>query len=155
MGAAGVFFWQPHPDGVLKGWNRKQEARHATERGEGKWGCVPLLPGDLFLAAGTFQHHVHHGSLSYTEAADIEQVLSKYQACNEARAVLFSPRYQQYFDSTMLEDKSVLTFRRIERHRRGCPVLCPSGPPLEGLLPALPLPATDPPPKLDKDGATP
>ena len=122
MGAAGVFFWQPSPDGPLRRWNKKEADRHATERGDGLWGCVPLLPGDLFLAAGTFQHHLHHGSLSYTEAADIEQVLSKYQACNEAKAVLRSPEYLQYFvNSVPLPDRSVITFRRIENHYQGCP----------------------------------
>ena len=88
MGAAGVFFWHPSLNGQLRGWNANEAARHVTEMAKCLWVCVPLLPGDLFLVAGTFQHHLHHGSLSYTEAADIEQVLSKYQACNEAKAVL-------------------------------------------------------------------
>ena len=39
MGAAGVFFWHPHPGSeLLRGWNKKQADRHATERDEGKWG---------------------------------------------------------------------------------------------------------------------
>mgnify|MGYP003322924966 CR=1 FL=1 len=56
MGAAGVFYWRPSADGPLRGWNAKEAARHETERQVGLWGCTPLLPGDLLLCRGTFQH---------------------------------------------------------------------------------------------------
>ena len=84
MGAAGLFYWRPSPTGVLRGWNKKESHRHETERADGLWGCVPLLPGDLFLCCGTFQHHLVHGSLSYTEAANVHEVISQWSMCSEA-----------------------------------------------------------------------
>ena len=121
MGAAGVFFWHPSLTGQLRGWNAKEAARHATERAEGLWGCVPLLPGDLFLASGTFQHHLLHGSLSYTDAANVHEVISQWSMCSEALSVLHSAAYQAYFDnSTPQEDRSVITFRKNANHFPDC-----------------------------------
>ena len=124
MGAAGVFFWHPSLTGQLRGWNAKEAARHATERAAGLWGCVPLLPGDLFLATGTFQKHLVHGALSYRDAANVDGVLSKWSTCSDARRVLESAEYREYFDETVpQEDRSVMTFRRIVNHRHDCPEL--------------------------------
>ena len=78
MGAAGVFFWHPSQTGQLRGWGKKELDRHAREREQGFHGCVPLLPGDLFLATGTFQKHLVHGALSYRDAANVYGVLSKW-----------------------------------------------------------------------------
>ena len=140
MGAAGVFFWHPSLTGQLRGWNKKEYDRHATEMAEGLWGCVPLLPGDLFLASGTFQHHLVHGSLSYTEAANVHEVISQWSMCSEALSVLHSAAYQAYFDnSTPQEDRSVITFRKNANHFPDCPELM-----VHRLMP--PGPAAPPPP---------
>ena len=123
-----MFYWRPSPTGVLRGWNAREAARHATERAEGLWGCVPLLPGDLFLASGTFQHHLLHGSLSYTDAANVHEVISQWSMCSEALSVLHSAAYQAYFDnSTPQEDRSVITFRKIANHCPDCPELMVHG----------------------------
>lgn len=120
MGAAGVFFWHPSPSGELRGWLAKEAPRHQTERDAGLWGCVPLLPGGLFLAAGTFQHELLHGSLNYTEAGNVDEVLDKWSVCSEAQMLLKSAAYQRYFDNTMPQpDRSVITFRRIARSGGG------------------------------------
>ena len=122
MGAAGLFYWRPSPNGPLRGWNRRESDRHETERAEGLWGCVPLLPGDLFLASGTFQHHLLHGSLSYTDAANVHEVISQWSMCSEALSVLHSAAYQAYFDNST-EDRSVITFRKNANHVPGCPAI--------------------------------
>ena len=127
----------------------------ADARAAGQVGCVPLLPGYLFLAAGTFQHHLMHGSLSYREAADVDQVLSNFSVCSEARDVLNSRRYQKYFDNRLglLPDRSVITFRHIENHQRGCPEIADVTPvipvgsnPASHVIPG-PSPPSDPPPQ--------
>ena len=125
MGAAGVFFWRPSPDGPLRsngeGW-AKEVYRHDAEKKAGLWGCVPLFPGDLFLCCGTFQHHLLHGSLKYTEAANVDEVTVNYSMCSEATMRLYSPEYRKCFDqSRMQPDRSVITFRRIENHYPACP----------------------------------
>ena len=101
----------------------KEHVREANARAAGLIGCTPLLPGDLFLATGTFQRHLLHGSLSYTEAACVDEVLDKFNVCSEAREVLRSRKYGKYFDQRLglLPDRSVITFRRIENHQHGCP----------------------------------
>ena len=124
MGAAGVFFWHPSQTGQLRGWGKKELDRHAREREQGFHGCVPLLPGDLFLATGTFQKHLVHGALSYKDAANVYGVLSKWSTCSDARRVLESDEYLKYFDESVpQEDRSVMTFRRIVNHRHDCPEL--------------------------------
>ena len=71
-----------------------------------------------------------------------EHVLTRYQAGPEAQAVLFSPRYQRYFArSGSLDDRSVITFRRIEHHLPDCAEVGPSRPPQEE---RIPLPAPEP-----------
>ena len=106
MGAAGVFFWRPSPDGPLRsngeGW-AKEVYRHDAEKKAGLWGCVPLLPGDLFLCCGTFQHHLLHGSLKYTEAANVDEVTVNYSTCPEATVRLHSPEYRNYFDQSRMQ----------------------------------------------------
>ncbi|MDA8583631.1 hypothetical protein N9L68_05340 [bacterium] len=123
LGSAAVFFWQPNPNGVLRHWAKKEAEIHARETEVGLWGCTPLLPGDLFLAAGTFQHHIHHGTLSFTHAANRDAVLQNWSVGPEAREVLQSEAYGQYFDSSLgrLPDRSVITLRRIENHMDECP----------------------------------
>ena len=143
MGAAGVFFWRPSPHGQLRGaqsgWRREAQ-RHQAERDAGLWGCVPLLPGDLFLASGTFQHQLLHGSLSYTDAANVHQVISQWSMCSEALSVLHSAAYQAYFDNST-EDRSVITFRKNANHVPGCP----AGPAAPPPPPGPPGPAAPPP----------
>ena len=131
LGSAGVFFWCPSPDGQLRQWvgmvggNTQAYIRDSRAREKGLFGCTPLLPGDLFLATGTFQHHLHHGSLSYTDAARVHELVSDgmFQADPDANSVLMSDNYQKYFDQRLglLPDRSVITFRRIENHQHGCP----------------------------------
>ena len=87
-----------------------------------------MLPGDLFLAAGTFQHELEHCSLNYTEAGNVDEVLGKWSVCSEAQLLLKSAAYQRYFDNTMPQpDRSVITFRRIEKHKAGCPEVVEGG----------------------------
>ena len=123
MGAPGVFYWRPNPDGKLRGPGKKEQRRHEAEQTAGLWGCTPLLPGDLLLCRGTFQHHLVHGSLDYREAANVEEVVRKYSLCSEALTVLNSGAYRRYFvDSSLPQpDRSVITFRKIENHYEGCP----------------------------------
>ena len=124
MGAAGVFYWRPSPEGELRGWNAKEAARHETQRKEGLWGCTPLMPGYLMLCSGTFQHHLYHGSLNYVEAANVEEVARDYKLCPEALKVLNSKAYLDYFNSRVPQlDRSVITFRKIENHYAACPAL--------------------------------
>ena len=124
MGAAGVFYWQPHPEGRLKGWYSKQEGRHAQERSDGKWGCTPLLPGELILVNGTFQRHFLHGTLRFSEAARVDEVLRRFKVCSDSKKVFESTMYQDYFDEKLvLLDRSVVTLRRIVNHKTGCPEL--------------------------------
>jgi len=126
MGAPGVFYWRPNPDGKLRGagegW-KKEQRRHEAEQTAGLWGCTPLLPGDILLCRGTFQHHLVHGSLDYREAANVEEVVSQYQVCPEALQVLQSEAYRRYFvDSSLPQpDRSVITFRKIQNHDERCP----------------------------------
>ena len=98
------------------GGRARRSAGDTTTNSRKVYVCVPLLPGDVLLTAGTFQQHLYHGSLSYTDSADWRNVLSKYQACSEAREVLQSQRFLKYFDpSTPLqEDRSVITFRKTQ-----------------------------------------
>ena len=98
--------------------------------------CVPLNPGDLLLAEGTFQHYLVHGSLPYTEAGNVDEVLKKFSVCEEARLVLRSRKYQDSFDVDeslgILPDRSVIILRHIENHQPVCPLgrpLTPSAPP--------------------------
>ena len=85
------------------------------------------MPGDLFLATGTFQTQLHHGSLSYSEAARCREVLNglvlnKFSVGREAQSVLMSDDSHEYFLPLVLRpDRSVITFRRIENHHHGCP----------------------------------
>ena len=85
----------------------------------------PVDARGVFLATGTFQHHLHHGSLSYTEPARVHELVSDgmSQAGRDAISVLMSDNYQKYFDTRLglLPDRSVITFRRIENHQHGCP----------------------------------
>ena len=165
LGAAGVFYWRPSPNGTLRRrisdasqsrwrwWRnllyhrhrlcrqyqcphrcrgrrvvpprwvyKKEKKRHEAEQILGYWGCTPLLPGDLMLCSGRFQHELIHGSLTYHEAAHVEEVLSKYELCPNALKVLRSEAYQRYFDSSWPQlDRSVITFRKIENHYPQCP----------------------------------
>ena len=74
------------------------------------------------LCSGRFQHELIHGSLTYHEAANVEEVLSKYELCPNALKVLRSEAYQRYFDSSRPQlDRSVITFRKIENHYPQCP----------------------------------
>ena len=74
------------------------------------------------LCSGRFQHELIHGSLNYHEAANVEEVLSKYELCPNALKVLRSEAYQRYFDSSRPQlDRSVITCRKIENHYPQCP----------------------------------
>ena len=76
------------------------------------------------LCSGTFQHHLIHGSLNYVEAANVDEVARKYKLCREARKVLNSEAYLDYFNSRVPQlDRSVITFRKIENHYAACPEL--------------------------------
>ena len=66
---------------------------------KGYIGCTPLLPGDLFLAAGRFQELLVHRSLPFSEAADVNKVLQRHPAvCDRNREVFRSVEYLKYFD---------------------------------------------------------
>ena len=74
------------------------------------------------LCSGRLQHELIHGSLNYHEAANVEEVLSKYELCPNALKVLRSEAYQRYFDSSWPQlDRSVITFRKFENHYPQCP----------------------------------
>ena len=98
-------------------------------KGQRVYGGVSRCSQEICLAAGTFQHHLVHGSLSYTDAANGHEVISQWSMCSEALSVLHSAAYQAYFDnSTPQEDRSVITFRKIANHVPGCPAR-PAAPP--------------------------
>ena len=74
------------------------------------------------LCSGRFQHELIHGSLTYHEAANVEEVLSKYELCPNALKVLRSETYHRYFDlSRPQPDRSVITFRNIQKQYPQCP----------------------------------
>ena len=74
------------------------------------------------LCSGRFQHELIHGSLNYHEAANVEEVLSKYELRPNALKVLRSEAYQRYFDSSRPQlDRSVITFRKLAHHYPQCP----------------------------------
>ena len=74
------------------------------------------------LCCGRFQHELEHGTLPYSEAADVAEVVKEYQLCPNAQEVLQSDAYQKYFDKTVPQpERSVITFRKIVNHDDGCP----------------------------------
>ena len=74
------------------------------------------------LCSGRFQHELIHGSLNYHEAANVEEVLSKYELCPNALKVLRSEAYQRYFDLSRPQlDRSVITIRKFGNHYPQCP----------------------------------
>ena len=74
------------------------------------------------LCCGRFQHELEHGTLTYSEAADVAEVVKEYQLCPNAQEVLQLDAYQKYFDKTMPQpERSVITFRKIVNHDAGCP----------------------------------
>ena len=125
LGAAGVFYWRPSQNGKLWGANSgysKPVYRRAAEQQAGLWGACPLLPGDMMLCCGRFQHELEHGTLTYSEAADVAEVVKEYQLCPNAHAVLQLDAYRKYFDKTRPQpERSVITFRKIVNHDAGCP----------------------------------
>ena len=104
LGAAGVFYWRPSPNGTLRRrisdasqsrwrwwrnllyhrhrlcrqyqcphrcrgrrvvpprwvYKKEKKKRHEAEQILGYWGCTPLLPGDMMLCSGRFQHELIH-----------------------------------------------------------------------------------------------
>ena len=104
LGAAGVFYWRPSQNGELWGARSgysKPVHRRAAEQQAGLWGACPLLPGDMMLCCGRFQHELEHGTLTYSEAADVAEVVKEYQLCPNAQEVLQLDAYQKYFDKTV------------------------------------------------------
>ena len=76
------------------------------------------------LCSGRFQHELVHGTLTYSEAADVAEVKKNWTLCPEALQVLESAEYRRYFDNKHYAwDRSVFTFRRIENHYSKCPEL--------------------------------
>ena len=74
------------------------------------------------LCCGRFQHELEHGTLTYSEAADVAEVVKEYQLCPNAHAVLQLDAYRKYFDKTRPQpERSVITFRKIVNHDAGCP----------------------------------
>ena len=74
------------------------------------------------LCCGRFQHELEHGTLTYSEAADVAEVVRKYQLCPNAKEVLASDAYRKYFDTSVPQpERSVITFRKIVNHDAGCP----------------------------------
>ena len=52
------------------------------------------MPGDLFLATGSFQRVLVHKTLKYSDACNADLVLRKYPvACKEAMEVFQSRMY--------------------------------------------------------------
>ena len=55
------------------------------------------MPGDLFLATGSFQKVLAPKMLKYSEACNVDLVLGKYPvACKEAMEVFQSQMYEDY-----------------------------------------------------------
>ena len=76
------------------------------------------------LCSGRFQHELVHGTLTYSEAADVAEVKKKWTLCPEALQVLESAKYWRYFDNAHYAwDRSVFTFRKIQHHHPKCPEL--------------------------------
>ena len=74
------------------------------------------------LCCGRFQHELEHGTLPYSEAADVAEVVKTYQLCPNAQEVLASDAYRKYFDISVPQpERSVITFRKIVNHDAGCP----------------------------------
>ena len=74
------------------------------------------------LCCGRFQHELEHGTLPYSEAADVAEVVKTYQLCPNAQEVLASDAYRKYFDNSVPQpERSVITFRKIVNHDAGCP----------------------------------
>ena len=65
----------------------------------------------MFLSNCTFQKHLKHGSLPYSEAAHVDDVLNRFPGgvCSEAQGVFRSREYQFYFDiqRALLPDRSI------------------------------------------------
>ena len=124
LGAASTRCWAPNEEGPLRMPGRLKCDRDDSARNAGYVGCTPLLPGDLFLATGMFQELLVHQTLPFSAAAKVGEVLNEYPAvCHESITVFKSEYYAQYFDMNrgLLPDRSVITWRRIEKHFSGLP----------------------------------
>ena len=76
------------------------------------------------LCSGRFQHELVHGTLTYSEAADVAEGKKNWTLCPEALQVLESEEYRRYFDNAHYAwGRSVFTFRKIEHHHPKCPEL--------------------------------
>ena len=81
-------------------------------------GCLPLFSGDLLLTTGHFHAYFLHQTLKFSELQDITAILTQYPGVSDVtRAELLKVATPE---NVAHRDRTVITWRIIVNHRKGC-----------------------------------